>query len=105
MRYSVPSRSSKKWRNATRMELITHFKCRRVFGLHFAPIFFVWPGRSCRNASAATLRCPAPLRSSRHLRVPAFVACDSPCFAAGGQYFHVLAFAGMRLTVHSPGDG
>jgi hypothetical protein len=27
------------------------------------------------------------------------------CFAADGRYFHIAAFAGMRLTVHLPGDG
>lgn len=37
-RYRAPSWSSKKCRNATRMELIAHFKCWRVFGLHLAPI-------------------------------------------------------------------
>lgn len=29
-------------------------------------------------ASPVTLRCPAPLRTSRDIHAPAFVACDSP---------------------------
>ena len=38
---------------------------------------------SRRDASAATLRCPAPLRTCWHFLVPAFGACTSPCLAAG----------------------
>jgi len=70
--------------------------------------------RRVRRASpTATLRCPAPLRSSHYFHVVAFVACDSPCFASGqpaphrfaillrsrtGPNFHVWAFATVLLT-------
>jgi hypothetical protein len=71
------------------------------------------------DAPAATLRCPAPLRSSRHFHVPAFVARDSPCLAAAlpdpprfailfrlrtCHYFPVVALATVLLA-HSPAFG
>jgi hypothetical protein len=37
---------------------------------------------SDRYAPAAMLRYSAPLWSGRHVHVPAFVACESPCLAA-----------------------
>ena len=38
-------------------------------------------GKTC-DAMPATLRHRASLRSGRHVPVPAFVACNSPCIAA-----------------------
>jgi len=56
---------------------------------------------SDRCAPAVTLRCPAPLRTCRHFRVPAFAVSDSPCLAAARPSHPCLGVRSVRRDLIS----